>query len=78
MIEHVAQAILVRDMSWNQAVDCARAAIAAMREPTNSMLDAGEEKTWDPSSDRPYIGHFDLKFAWYAMIDKALEDELPS
>jgi hypothetical protein len=83
MIERVAKAMMAEyydkmpytSESWD---GLARAAIAVMREPTDAMLDAGEDSTYEPSSDRPYIGHFALKFAWYTMIDKALEDESPS
>lgn len=51
---------------------CARAAIEAMREPTDAMVEGGIEKTWEPSSDRPYIGFYDMKAAWQAAIDAAL------
>lgn len=54
----------------------ARAAIEAMREPTEKMMAVGEEATWEPSSDRPYIEHYTLKAAWQAMNDAALK-ELP-
>lgn len=43
----------------------ARAAIAAMRQPTESMREAGA----------CYIGSTDIHFAWQAMIDKALEED---
>jgi hypothetical protein len=80
MIEIVAKAI--EDYCWKyephtpiNANGIARAAIAVMREPTEAMLDAGEEKTLEPDSDRLYIGYYPLKFAWEAMIDRALVDE---
>ena len=36
--------------------------------PTEQMFDAGDDATWDPSSDRPYIGKYSLESAWTAMI----------
>lgn len=47
--------------------------LKAMREPTDAMLSRGDADTWEPSSDRPYIGEFTLRSVWRAMIDEALE-----
>ncbi len=63
MIDRVAAALLAVDGgTWNITpgieVDLARAAIAAMREPTEAMIDLG----WDYGED-----------AWREMIDEALK-----
>ena len=63
MIDRVAAALLAVDGgTWNITpgieVDLARAAIAAMREPTEAMIDRG----WDYGED-----------AWREMIDEALK-----
>jgi hypothetical protein len=73
MVERVAKAIEASDQETYGNI--ARAAIAAMREPTEAMLEVGEDATWEPSSDRPYIGYYSLKFAWDAMIDEALAEK---
>ena len=74
MIERVAQAIFAKDpeslFTIHQARVYARAAIAAMREPTESM----RRKLW------LYGKHHDKEFVmdggmWREMIDAALEDE---
>lgn len=44
--------------------DLARVAIAAMREPTEAMVDAGE-------ADQP--GHLVASLTWTSMIDEALK-----
>ena len=41
----------------------------AMREPSQSVLISGDEATWEPDSDRPYVGELSLTVAWQAMID---------
>jgi len=65
MIERVAQAIFAKDpeslFTIHHAEVYARAAIAAMREPTKAMKEAG---FWD--------GHSSLN-TYRAMIDAALE-----
>ena len=53
------------DVEWKAWVVEARAAIAAMREPTEEMVDAG----WQTSDDVVWMA---LKEAWPAMIDAAL------
>ncbi len=64
MIEKVAKAI--RDSFNSNDVDCypiAKAAIAAMREPTEEMIDAGA-----------YDLNMKLQQQWQAMIDAALKE----
>lgn len=55
---------------WSDAIECARAAIRAMREPTRVMRDKGaaEFSGFDPEWNSPseYIPD-----AWKAMIDAA-------
>ena len=67
MIERVAQAIFAKDpeslFTIHQARVYARAAIAAMREPTKKMIEAG---FWEGSASPNN---------YRAMIDAALEDE---
>ena len=48
--------------------DAARAAIAAMREPTDAMAEEGFQHTGDPCWPE------NVKQAWRAMIDTALAD----
>ena len=77
MIERVSQAIKQKLCNMDepsepcaliataeQAMQLARAVIAAMREPTGEMESAG----WRNASDLTPKG------AWYAMIDAALEE----
>ncbi len=63
MVERVARAIGkldgIPDELWSASVPHARAAIAAMREPTDEMVEAG----WKQRSART---------TWKAMIDAAL------
>jgi len=73
MVERVARAIekkLSRTDPYDERQhkrfnydECARAAIAAMREPTEGMLAAG---AWELTNE--YVGR-----QWQAMIDAALE-----
>ena len=73
MVEKVARAMAERNndydeegrLQWPAYVDDARAAIAAMREPTDAMVDAG----WQTSDDVVWMA---LKEAWPAMVDAAL------
>lgn len=57
----------------NQHLACemARGAIAAMREPTEAMVDAGRAK-----DDRttPYVQAEECEVHWCAMIDAALKE----
>jgi hypothetical protein len=64
MIERVARAIKQRENQDGNYHDLARAAIAAMREPTADMLAIHIEQITDS-----------YKPVWQAMIDSALEDE---
>jgi hypothetical protein len=75
MIERVAMAIFrngIGELVWSSGSDeqheaafrQARAAIEAMREPTDEMMDAGREKTnWGPHGTDE---------CWRAMIDATL------
>ena len=94
MIERVAQAIyasnpfpdgleFLEPEPWRSCIDSARAAIAAMREPTGAMYMAGGDVS--PSAHladkdyKPYgtktIGDMAAKAAWEKMIDAALEEK---
>lgn len=78
MIERVAltlKALPIRDrqepggeLDQLRLREAARAAIAAMREPTGAMKEAGFEHTGDPCWPEN-VGH-----AWSAMIDAALAE----
>lgn len=82
MVERVAEALAGRQ--WTSMEDgnvyCsnptkyhyreqARAAIAAMREPTNAMVDAGQKP---PRAPFRYMAEASLRLRWLAMIDAAL------
>jgi hypothetical protein len=56
------------DGKWNLS-DMARAAIEAMREPTEAMVTAGGHAALDSVSQRA-----DARDAWEAMIDAALKE----
>ena len=82
MIERVAHTMRGYDMSHGHAapdcdmasyLECARFVIEAMREPTEAMVVKGDDATWEPSSDRPYIGEFRVKDVWSTMINEALK-----
>ena len=62
MIDRVAKALFQRGnlMNMHEAGISARAAIAAMREPTPEMIEAGGDNE-------------NTILIWYAMIDKALK-----
>ncbi len=55
----------------NEGLNEAKAAIEALRSPTDEMLDEGDCTL--PQFDEGYIRMECLKVAWQAMIDKALE-----
>lgn len=55
------------------AVACAT--VGAMREPSSAMVSKGELETWDPESDRQYIGGYQLAEAWRAMCDAILNEK---
>ncbi len=57
------------DDGWERL---ARAAIAAMREPTPAMIEAAI-KTWDQYAAGHRLLGSDVEDIWQAMIDKALE-----
>ena len=88
MIERVAQAIAKAELeegdttySWHalteEIVDCyyvlARAAIEAMREPTNQMVDdqGGEYVNLERADDQSY----QPRLIWQGMVDTALEEK---
>lgn len=75
MVERVARAIAGADRNqWDHMfaprkamfVCFARAAMAAMREPTEAMIDSGMNTGYAPACDLEVDAH------WRAMIDEAL------
>ncbi len=85
MIERVARAIKEADgNAYGYAFDgdlkvtyeaIARYAIAAMREPTEAMLDAeGVQDTGCKAKISGYLDYFSADEIWKAMIDAALAD----
>lgn len=82
-LEEVARAICVaRDRppeNWEWYEEAARAAIAALREPTEAMKDAGS----DPHFDIHWCVHADgrpceVDDVWKAMIDALLAEGAPT
>lgn len=85
MVERVARAICeqwsgsqndipLHDGQRILAFSFARAAIAAMREPTLEMIHAGcTDDAFMAQDDVPPSGHFSPKPVWQAMIDAALK-----
>lgn len=89
MVERVARAVCKANgtdpdnddfppCDWRNYVPEANAAIAAMREPTGAMIDAGANSYGVPT---PAIGSLPLSVlngqpskAWKTMIDEALRD----
>lgn len=72
MVERIARAIEAESnyvISQHHAKALARAAIAAMREPTDAMLDVACEQTLEPE-----IYRIDAVEQWQGMIDEALKD----
>lgn len=62
------------DMSWPQYECVARAAIAAMRDPTSEMMDAAEiDLSVDFDEPGITLSCHDAKRAWQAAIDEALK-----
>lgn len=58
---------------WRGDVDAARAAIEAMREPTEKMIEAGQLYCWDDG--HPTVGSHAIQGQVFrAMIDAALKD----
>lgn len=83
MVERVARALRRRwcidafdresDIGWEGEINNARAAIAAMREPTEAMLDFGachEDQDHEIFDE----GHISRE-VWHAMIDAALMED---
>lgn len=93
MIERAARAILAKvpsgyGMTAAEAMDYARAAIAAMREPTKMMivkggdvLDDCKDSDWDSGSDGDSYNSYEWIISgsqttiYQAMIDEALADK---
>jgi hypothetical protein len=78
MEERVARAIAVSlevpSDSWRDHVDEARAAIAAMREPTADMLRAGRYNLGHDEEGRPIsLEDGEVDEIWQTMIDEALK-----
>ena len=72
MVERVARAIEADSnyvISQHHSKALARAAIAAMREPTASMIDAA----WEPGPRPVDFGDYDPQGIYQAMIDAALK-----
>jgi len=84
-VERVARAIYERRVNglmrreWDSLdervrgfyVDDARAALAAMREPSEGMMEAADDHKWG----KPIEGYaVDVSAIYRAMIDKALEE----
>ena len=57
----------------NRYRDVAFAAIEEMRDPTEPMIDAGDNASFEPRSEVQYIGTVMVKDIWRAMIDEALK-----
>lgn len=55
--------------AWARHVVDARAAIEAMREPTDAMAKSGERAFWDEQN----VGAHEVWRCWENMIDKALD-----
>jgi hypothetical protein len=66
MIERVAKAIWEANHGYDGGLAQARAAIAAMREPTEEMITAGEHA---------YLPTCNFEAVYHAMIDAALAEK---
>lgn len=80
MVERVAKAILetmdlTDGLDGTAAENYARAAIEAMREPTEAMFCAGDERIIEALNDHTRILRHvtPAQDAWQAMIDEALK-----
>lgn len=82
LIERVARALrghmplpTLDQAAWPIQLEAARAAIAAMREPTETMVDAGTDAIAGPSNDLggPVLAEMATE-AWAAMINAALKE----
>lgn len=58
--------------SWQEPhwIEAARAAVTALREPTEAMLNADHKDRIDGANSRP---QYEARAAWESMIDKVLE-----
>lgn len=69
LVERVARAIREQSESIRNAdISVARAAIAAMREPTSEMCAAGADSADD-------LSHMGAQTVWHAMCDAALSEQ---
>lgn len=83
MVERVARAIADADMEDYEGREAlynafARAAIEAMREPTNNMRGIGFDEAYEHIEPSPYgpVVHAKIgQKVWQAMIDAALREE---
>ena len=75
MIERVAKAIMPRADTRYRTVDAARAAIAAMRDCTPAMLDAGSAAHPAGGYVRGTLLTDIIECEWWAMIDAALKEK---
>lgn len=91
MIERVARALRRQwsidnfdrpsDVGWQDEINAARAAIAAMKEPTETMISPegvhiGFINDADGIEDNLYIDEDDARAIWQAMIDAALNEQV--
>lgn len=64
---------------WPELADLAISEVLrALEEPSMKALEAAEESTWDPSSDRPYIDVYTLKYAFAALLAQFARELSPS
>ena len=76
MIERVADAIISQHDTYHSTfLDSARAAIAAMRDCTPAMLDAGSAAHPDGGYVRGTLLTDIIEAEWRAMVDAALEEK---
>lgn len=62
---------LEREGDRNPCILCARAAIEAMREPTEAMVTAGNVDCWSYFGDEPFPS---FERGWASAIDAALQE----
>lgn len=80
MVERVGRAVLkaiehVSDLDDSMIEDIGRAAIAAMREPTEAMQIAGQKvnNLDEVTGHFEYLSREEMTDAWQAMIDETLK-----
>lgn len=76
MVEKVAKAIgnCGHETDWDDCLEFAKAAIKAMRDPTDTMVAAGKDEISVDERD-PWVGERErgAKGVWWAMINAALK-----